>query len=89
MRHCTRCVLGCVAGWLLLVTTASTAAPAPWYWWASRSNSQRLCAQHMPSAGWMRAEGPFTNAQCQPARSSLLHGMRVPAPVQARHGGAR
>lgn len=48
------------------------AAPAPWYWWISKLNSSRVCAQVMPSQGWSRAEGPFTNAQCTTQRKTLI-----------------
>src|SRR5574344_306845 len=38
------------------------AAPAGWYWWHSRLDSDlRVCAQFMPSQGWERRGGPFDN----------------------------
>lgn len=43
----------------------AAAAPAPWYWWISRHNGHRICAQTMPEQGWQKAEGPFNNARCQ------------------------
>ena len=52
----------------LLVATAVDAKPAPWYWWVSKVNGDRVCAQVMPSQGWTRGEGPFQNAQCSPQR---------------------
>ena len=40
---------------LSLQPRASQAAPAPWYWWHSRLDSDvRVCAQFMPSQGWQR-----------------------------------
>jgi len=47
------------------VSGAAHAKPAPWYWWASKHDGQRVCAQFMPEQGWVRAEGPFNNAQCR------------------------
>ncbi len=43
------------------------AAPAGWYWWHSRLDSDlRVCAQFMPSQGWERRGGPFDNPRCAP-----------------------
>lgn len=66
----------------LLCAAAAQAAPAPWYWWVSKLDGQRVCAQHMPASGWERAEGPFAQAGCQvqPPRPLL----RTPAPAPAR-----
>ena len=63
----------------LLCAAAVQAAPAPWYWWISKLDGQRVCAQHMPASGWERAEGPFAQAGCQvqPPRPLL----RTPAPA--------
>ena len=48
------------------LATSAAARPAPWYWWVSQRDGQRVCAQTMPSKGWVRAPGPFNNAQCLP-----------------------
>lgn len=57
---------GAVLALLLAGAAASAhAAPAPWYWWISKLDGQRVCAQHMPASGWERAEGPFAQAGCQ------------------------
>ena len=58
----------------LLCMGAAQAKPAPWFWWVSKLNGERVCAQVMPEQGWMRADGPFTNAQCSPQRGALLRG---------------
>lgn len=50
----------------LWLAAAAEARPAPWYWWVSQRDGQRVCAQTMPSKGWVRAQGPFNNAQCLP-----------------------
>lgn len=55
-----------VAGFLLL--SSAQAKPAPWYWWVSKVNGERVCAQVMPAQGWTRGTGPFDNAQCSPQR---------------------
>ncbi|WP_312594198.1 hypothetical protein [Comamonas terrigena] len=58
----------------LLWAAATQAAPAPWYWWVSKLDGQRVCAQHMPASGWERAEGPFTQAGCQTQQPRALLG---------------
>lgn len=64
-----RYVVSCSGALLLWMTLeAARAAPAPWYWWTSKVDGQRVCAQFMPRQGWTQAEGPFTNPQCRPQR---------------------
>lgn len=48
-----------------LPATTAHAAPAPWYWWVSKLDGQRVCAQFMPSQGWEQVEGAFTRSDCQ------------------------
>lgn len=62
-------LVSAAAGLLMLATVY--AKPAPWYWWVSKVNGGRVCAQVMPSQGWTRGEGPFHNAQCSPQRGVL------------------
>lgn len=64
--------------WALLLCSVmgAQAAPAPWYWWTSRHDGHRICAQHMPSQGWQRAEGPFQNPRCESPRKALIPSMR-------------
>lgn len=66
-----RCYYLLPAGLALCWSALSWSAPAPWYWWASRIDGQRVCAQSMPTQGWVRAAGPFDNAACRPAGALL------------------
>ena len=50
---------------LLACSTLALAAPAPWHWWKSRLDGRLYCAQTSPGNGWVRADGPFDNAQCK------------------------
>lgn len=59
----------------LLWAVAAQAAPAPWYWWISKLDGQRVCAQHMPASGWERAEGPFAQAGCKVPQPRALLGV--------------
>jgi hypothetical protein len=70
-----RCALYVAAAAALLLAGhlgQAQAAPAPWYWWISAHDGQRVCAQFMPRQGWIKGHGPFDNAQCQSARKSLI-----------------
>ena len=62
MRRQTVCVAALVLG---LWGAVAQAAPAPWYWWVSKIDAQRVCAQSMPEQGWVRDDGPFTRSDCQ------------------------
>ncbi len=42
------------------------AAPAPWHWWRSKIDGQRVCAQTSPGPGWTEDGGPFDGPGCQP-----------------------
>lgn len=55
-----------VAG--LLLAGGLQAAPAPWYWWVSKLDGQRVCAQHMPAQGWEQVPGAYAQAGCQAPR---------------------
>lgn len=62
----------CLAGGVAVVlawANAAWAQPAPWFWWVSKLDGQRVCAQVMPRQGWSKGEGPFRNAQCRPQPS--------------------
>jgi len=52
---------------LAACATAAAAEPAPWYWWTSKIDGQRTCAQYMPAQGWTRSQGPFQDARCTKA----------------------
>jgi len=47
---------------------AAWAAPAPWYYWRSKLNGARVCAQTSPGAGWVRDSDPYEGPMCQPRR---------------------
>ena len=71
--HESACRALALLGALLWAVTAQ-AAPAPWYWWISKLDGQRVCAQHMPAQGWERAEGPFAQAGCQVPQPRAMRG---------------
>jgi hypothetical protein len=48
-----------------LACAAALAEPAPWYWWASKIDGQRVCSQSPLGPGWQRAGGPFKDARCE------------------------
>lgn len=49
---------------LALTSAPGLAAPAPWYWWYSRLDGQRHCAQFSPGPGWAQGPGPFRDLNC-------------------------
>jgi len=58
----------CLRALLLIAATAPSwaiAAPAPWYWWHSRLDGQRYCAQTSPGSGWQKGAGPYRNLRCE------------------------
>lgn len=63
-----------VAAAVMALSMSTWSKPAPWFWWVSLHDGQRVCAQFMPSAGWRQGEGPFHNAQCRPQRAALIMG---------------
>ena len=54
-----------LAGLLIGLSLATSAAPAPWFWWVSRYDSLRICAQTSPGDGWEKSGGPFRDARCE------------------------
>ncbi len=52
--------------WVLLYLLAGNALarPASWYWWASRTSDDRVCAQTSPGAGWLREATAFRDSHC-------------------------
>ena len=49
------------AGMAVVVALCSglaLAAPAPWYYWRSKVDGHRVCAQVSPGLGWERDGGP-------------------------------
>ena len=49
---------------LCLVAGSALARPAPWYWWASRTGDDRVCAQSSPGTGWLREATAFRDSHC-------------------------
>lgn len=71
-RRCLRGLLACMA----LCCGLALAAPAPWYYWRSKVDGHRLCAQVSPGTGWERDSGPYEGPMCQPRRRVLGIPMR-------------
>jgi hypothetical protein len=59
---------GAVVLALLMACGALPAKPAPWYYWRSKVDGRRVCAQVSPGPGWTRDSGPYEGAMCQPRR---------------------
>lgn len=49
---------------LLAVSAVCLARPADWYWWVSRMDDGRICAQTTPGKGWYREPQAFTDSHC-------------------------
>ena len=65
--------------WFALVLLAPLllqAAPAPWYYWRSLVDGQRVCAQTSPGPGWERDSAAYEGPGCQPRRKVLIVPMR-------------
>lgn len=52
------------------------AGPAPWYYWRSLVDGQRVCAQTSPGLGWERDSAPFDGPGCHPRRKVLVVPLR-------------
>jgi hypothetical protein len=52
------------------------AAPAPWYYWRSKVDGTRVCAQTSPGHGWERDSAAYDGPGCQPRRKVLIVPMR-------------
>ena len=72
LRPIPRGMLACLA----LCSGLALAAPAPWYYWRSKIDGHRLCAQVSPGPGWERDGGPYEGPLCQPRRRVLIVPMR-------------
>ncbi|MDP3228189.1 MAG: hypothetical protein Q8N13_09465 [Acidovorax sp.] len=55
---------------------AVSAAPAPWYYWRSKIDGARVCAQTSPGPGWDRDSAAYDGPGCQPRRKVLVVPMR-------------
>ena len=60
----------------LLLAQLAWAAPAPWYWWRSKVDGARLCAQISPGTGWERDGGPYQGSGCAPKPRVFVIPMR-------------
>ncbi|WP_298212672.1 hypothetical protein [Acidovorax sp.] len=65
---------GVLAAWSLAF--AAFAAPAPWYYWRSKVDGARVCAQTSPGPGWERDSEAYEGPGCQPRRKVLIVPMR-------------
>ena len=52
------------------------AAPAPWYYWRSLVDGQRVCAQTSPGQGWEQDSAAYEGPGCQPRRQVLIVPLR-------------
>jgi len=52
------------------------AAPAPWYYWRSKVDGARVCAQTSPGFGWLRDSEAYAGPGCQPRRKVLIVPLR-------------
>jgi hypothetical protein len=59
-------VLRVAACGALLAAQLAGAAPAPWYWWQSKVDGTRICAQVSPGPGWERASAAYAGPGCAP-----------------------
>lgn len=53
---------------LFFLSTATLAEPAPYYWWVSRLDGNRVCSQFLPGDGWIQEAKPFRDARCRVPR---------------------
>lgn len=60
----------------LLTPLLVQAAPAPWYYWRSLVDGQRVCAQTSPGAGWEQDSTAYEGPGCQPRRKVFIVPMR-------------
>ena len=49
-----------------LAAAGAWAAPAPWYWWRSKVDGVRVCAQVSLGPGWARDSDPYQGPGCAP-----------------------
>ena len=61
---------------VLLAPLLVQAVPAPWYYWRSLVDGQRVCAQTSPGPGWEQDSAPHEGPGCQPRRKVLVVPMR-------------
>lgn len=65
--HCRGWRSACCAlsvSFLLATPLLGQAAPAPWFWWYSKVDGKRVCAQASPGFGWERGDTAFRDIRC-------------------------
>ena len=65
-----------LTAWLLWQALPVHAAPAPWYYWRSKVDGARVCAQTSPGPGWERDSPPYEGPGCQPRTKVIVVRMR-------------
>ena len=65
-----------LAAWLLWLALPLHAAPAPWYYWRSKVDGARVCAQTSPGPGWERDSPPYEEPGCQLRTKVIVVRMR-------------
>lgn len=65
-----------LTAWLLWLALPLHAAPAPWYYWRSKVDGARVCAQTSPGPGWERDSPPYEGPGCQPRTKVIVVPMR-------------
>lgn len=51
-----------------VLCATATAAPAPWFYWRSKIDGKRVCAQVSPGEGWVQDSEPYEAPNCQPRK---------------------
>ncbi|ADX47443.1 hypothetical protein Acav_3544 [Paracidovorax avenae ATCC 19860] len=59
-----------------LCCMAAHAGPAAWYYWRSKVDGQRVCAQVSPGPGWERDSEPYEGPGCTAPRKVFVIPMR-------------
>lgn len=49
---------------LFFASTVADARPASWYWWVSKLDGTRVCAQNPQGSGWYRERTAFKDSRC-------------------------
>lgn len=50
---------------LCLAAASVQADPAPWFWWISNFDGNRVCSQTSPGEGWTIEPIPFKDSRCR------------------------
>jgi hypothetical protein len=71
-----RLLLALALALLAPLSAPAAAAPAPWYYWRSLLDGQRVCAQTSPGQGWEQDSPAYEGPGCQPRRQVLIVPLR-------------